>query len=147
MMVDEPKFLLLFELLINDELANLPDGCHIKFNARLSPESTEQRREILIEIQDNGPGLSEEALRVMFDPFVVRSDSPQEYGISLIACYFIVHHHGGRIEARSAKPHGTVFSMRLPTNPDQAPAIEQNPELLQKVLVNNVMWEKMLTAK
>jgi two-component system probable response regulator PhcQ len=144
LMVDQPKFVRIFELILKDELANLPPGSQINFAARVSPESTAQRREVLLEIQDNGPGLSEEALRVMFDPFVVRSDSPQEYGINLIACYFIVHHHGGRIEARSAKPHGTIFSMRLPTNPNQPPVLEGNPELLQKVVLNNALWEKMI---
>lgn len=147
LMVDQPKFVRIFELILKDEIANLPPGSQINFSARISPDSTAQRREVLLEIQDNGPGLSEEALRVMFDPFVVRSDSPQEYGINLIACYFIVHHHGGRIAARSARPHGTIFSMQLPTNPNQPPALEENPELLQKVMLNNALWEKILTTK
>jgi two-component system, probable response regulator PhcQ len=147
LMVDEPKFIRLFELLLKDEVASLPAGSEITFSARVSPESTAERREVILEIEDNGPGLPAEALRVMFDPFVLRTDSPQEYGISLIACYFIVHHHGGRIEARSAKPHGTVFSMRLLANPNQPPVTEENPELLQKVLLNNALWEKMLTTE
>lgn len=147
LMVDQPKFLRIFELILKDEIANLPAGSQINFSARVSPESTAQRREILLEIQDNGPGLTEEALRVMFDPFVVRSDSPQEYGINLMACYFIVHHHGGRIEARSAKPHGTIFSMRLPTNPNHPQSVEENPELLQKVVLNNALWEKLISAR
>jgi two-component system probable response regulator PhcQ len=147
LIVDQPKFIRLFELLLKDELVSLPAGSEIIFSARLSPESTEQRREIILEIQDNGPGLPEEALRVMFDPFVVRSDSPQEYGISLMACYFIVHHHGGRIEARSAQPHGTIFSIRLPANPNQSPLIQENPELLQKVMLNRTLWEKMIAAE
>ena len=147
LMVDQIKFLRLFELLLKDELVSLPAGSQITFSARVAPESTAERREILLEIQDNGPGLSPEALRVMFDPFVVRSDSPQEYGISLMACYFIVHHHGGRIEARSAQPHGTIFSLRLLTDPNQLPPPEENPELLQKVLLNNALWEKMITSE
>jgi two-component system, probable response regulator PhcQ len=147
LMVDRAKFLRLFELLLKDEIVSLPEGSTITFSARLSPDSTAERREVLLEIQDNGPGLPAEALRVMFDPFVVRSDSPQEYGISLIACYFIVHHHGGRIEARKAEPKGTIFSLRLLTNPNQASALEENPEHLQKVLLNNALWEKMITAE
>ena len=67
--------------------------------------------------QRQRPGLPKEALRLVFDPFVVRSDSPMEYGIHLMACYFIVHHHGGRIEARSEAGQGTTFTLRLPVNP------------------------------
>ena len=146
MMVDKPKFIRLFELLLNDELVSLPAGARIIISAQATPETANQRREIQVEIQDNGPGLPQEALRLIFDPFVVRSNSPQEYGISLMACYFIVHHHGGRIEARSAEPHGTIFSLRLPTNPNQAPLIEENHEFLQKTLINDSLWEKLISS-
>jgi two-component system probable response regulator PhcQ len=147
MMVDKPKFVRLFELLLNDELVSLPTGARIIISAQATPESAHQRREVQVEIRDNGPGLPQEALRLIFDPFVVRSNSPQEYGISLMACYFIVHHHGGRIEARSAEPHGTIFSLRLPTNPNQAPAIEENHEFLQKALINDSLWEKLISSE
>jgi signal transduction histidine kinase len=147
LMVDKAKFSRIFELVLKDEIVSLPPGSQITFSARVSPESAAHRREILLEIQDNGPGLSEEALRVMFDPFVVRSDSPQEYGINLIACYFIVHHHGGNIEARSAKPRGTIFSLRLLNNPNQPLSVDENPELLQKVVLNNALCEKMISSR
>ena len=147
LMVDKPKFMRLFELLLKDELVSLPAGSKINISARVSPESTAQRREIQVEIRDDGPGLPQEALRVIFDPFVVRTDSPQEYGISLMACYFIIHHHGGRIEARNVEPHGTVFTMRLLTNPNQPPLVEENREFLQKVLLNDTLWEKMITSE
>jgi hypothetical protein len=31
-----------------------------------------------------------------------------------MACYFIAHHHGGRIEARRAEPHGAIFKLNCP---------------------------------
>ncbi len=147
LMVDKPKFNRLFELLLKDELVSLPAGSTITISARVSPESSTQKREIQVEIQDDGPGLPQEALRVIFDPFVVRTDSPQEYGISLMACYFIIHHHGGRIEARNVEPHGTLFTMRLLTNPNQPPLVEENREFLQKVLMNDTVWEKLITSE
>jgi two-component system probable response regulator PhcQ len=147
MMVDKPKFVRLFELLLNDELVSLPHGSVVTVTASTSKESTPQRPELEVEIRDDGPGLPQEALRLLFDPFVVRSDSPQEYGISLMACYFIVHHHGGRIEARSAQPHGTVFKLNLPANPNQLPPIEENREFLQKALVNERLWEKLISSE
>src|SRR5581483_8178898 len=146
-MADKPKFVRLFELLLNDELVSLPAGTEVVFSGRLAPEATSQRPEVQIEIQDNGPGLPQEALRVIFDPFVVRSDSPQEYGISLMACYFIVHHHGGRIEARSADPHGTIFTLRLPLNPNQSSPTEESRDFLQKVLLNDSVWEKLISSE
>ena len=146
LLVDKPKFVRLFELLLKDELVSLPAGSKITISAKTLPESTSQRREIQIEIRDDGPGLPQEALRVIFDPFVVRTDSPQEYGISLMACYFIIHHHGGRIEARSAEPHGTLFTLTLPVDPNQLPLAEENREFLQKALLNDTVWEKLVAS-
>ena len=147
MLVDKPKFLRLFGLLLKDEMVSLPAGSQITITARLLPETTPERREIELEFRDNGPGLPQEALRLLFDPFVARSDSPQEYGISLMACYFIVHHHGGKIEALSAEPHGTLFRLTLPINPNQLPLAEGNQELLQKVLAQDSLWEKWLAQE
>jgi two-component system probable response regulator PhcQ len=146
LIADKHKFVRLFELLLGDELVSLPSGTQITITAQPSRESTSQRPEVEVEIIDNGPGLPQEALRLIFDPFVARSDSPQEYGISLMACYFIVHHHGGRIEAKSAEPHGTVFRLQLPVNPNQAPAADEKSEFLQKALFNENLWEKLISS-
>jgi two-component system probable response regulator PhcQ len=142
LMVDRPKFIRLFELLLKDELVSLPEGSQIALSASASAESATHRREVIVEVRNDGPGLSAEALRLLFDPFVARSDSPQEYGISLMACYFITRHHGGKIEARSAEPHGTIFRLTLPVNPDQLPPGGGNRELLQQVLADDSLWEK-----
>ena len=100
--VDKPKFYRLFELLLKDEIASLPAGTHIKFSAKPDTSKTGEPM-VQIEVSDNGPGLPKEALRLVFDPFVVRSDTPMEYGIHLMACYFIVHHHNGQINAQSER--------------------------------------------
>ena len=99
--VDGPKFCRLFELLLKDQIVSLPPGSRITLSAKPLNGAQADKPEIQVEMSDNGPGLPKEALRLVFDPFVVRSDSPMEYGIHLMACYFIVHHHGGRIDARS----------------------------------------------
>jgi len=145
--VDKPKIYRLFELLLKDELATLPPGCSISFAAALL-ESPSGEKQIEIQVKDNGPGLPKEALRLVFDPFVVRSDSPMEYGIHLMACYFIVHHHGGRIDARSGDGQGTTFTIRLPLNPAQSPTISQSDtEFLHKVLLSDTLWEKLISTE
>src|SRR5438132_211798 len=137
MSVDKGKFYRLFELMLKDEIASLPAGSRIQLNAAVANGAAPEKQQIKIEVSDNGPGLPKEALRLVFDPFVVRSDSPVEYGIHLMACYFIVHHHGGRIDAKSAEGEGTTFTIRLPVNPNQTPVTTQNDQdFLQKVLLN-----------
>jgi two-component system, probable response regulator PhcQ len=145
--VDKPKFQRLFELLLKDEIASLPAGSRVAFSAASLSTSRADNPEIQIQMSDNGPGLPKEALRVVFDPFVVRSDSPMEYGIHLMACYFIVHHHGGRIDARSEPNQGTTFTLRLPVNPTKAPSAQNEPEFLQKVLLSDTLWEKLIRSE
>jgi two-component system probable response regulator PhcQ len=147
MHVDKPKFYRLFELLLKDESVSLPEGSTITIKAETAGEGAKAGQEVKIVVSDNGPGLPQEALRLVFDPFVVRSDSPVEYGIHLMACYFIVHHHGGQIEAKSEPNAGTVFTLRFPTNPNQSQTTQEQPDFLQKVLLNETLWEKLISAE
>jgi signal transduction histidine kinase len=131
---------------LKDELATLPAGCEVTFKAE--PYNGSSRPGISIQVSDNGPGLPQEALRLVFDPFVVRSDSPMEYGIHLMACYFIVHHHGGKIEAKSEDGKGTTFTIRVPMDPDSTPtASAGDTEFLRKVLLNDKLWEKLIASQ
>lgn len=145
--VDKPKFYRLFELLFKDEIASLPPGSRINLSASIVNGTHNGKTEIQVQVSDNGPGIPKEALRVVFDPFVVRSDSPVEYGIHLMACYFIVHHHSGRIDARSEEGQGTTFTMRLPTNPNQAPSSQHEHDFLQKALLNETIFEKLISSE
>jgi len=144
--VDKPKFYRLFELLLKDEIVSLPAGSQVKLSAQLATAGLDQTTEIEVQIRDNGPGLPQEALRLIFDPFAARNDSPMEYGINLMACYFIVHHHCGKIEARSESGDGTTFTLRLPTNPDQRSPVDENRDFLHKILLNERLWEKLLAS-
>jgi len=145
--VDKPKFHRLFELLLKDEIASLPAGSRVTISASASNNGSPDKQMVQVQVSDNGPGLPSEALRLVFDPFVVRSDSPVEYGIHLMACYFIVHHHGGKIDANSTEGQGTTFTIRLPVNPNQTQATTlSDEEFLQKVLLNDTLWEKLISA-
>jgi two-component system probable response regulator PhcQ len=143
--VDKPKFQRLFESLLKEELAMLPAGTTVKMAAELVEK--EGKQEILVEIGDNGPGLPEDALRAVFDPFAVQGRVASEYGIHLMACYFIIHHHGGKMEARSMPGFGTTFLLRLPLQPEQRAAATAPPDessFLQKALLNQELWQKLV---
>jgi len=142
--VDAGQFRRLFELLLMDEVVSLPKDSQLIVTAAMRSDSS--KTQVEIELRDNGPGLPQEALRVLFDPFAPRSDSPAEYGINLMACYFIVHHHGGKIEALSEEGGGTTFRICLPTDPNSAPLVEETEEFLQKVVANDAVWERMLAS-
>jgi two-component system probable response regulator PhcQ len=142
--VDKSKFSRLFELLLKEELSTLPAGGRVSFSAEL--ESGGAKPEIVVQITDNGPGLPQDALRVIFDPFMVRDSVPSEYGIHLMACFFIVHHHGGRIDAKSRPGGGTTFTLRLPLQPEHAVAPPDEADFLQKALLNGELWQKLIAS-
>ncbi|MCX6904082.1 MAG: hybrid sensor histidine kinase/response regulator, partial [Verrucomicrobia bacterium] len=123
---DASKLHRLLDLLINNEATHLPQGSKIIISARALPAAGERAAEVEIGIQDNGPSLPVEALRSVFDPFSIRVNHPQELGIDLMACYFIVYHHGGRIQVKSQDQNGTIFLLTLPVSPQtQAPPIPE----------------------
>jgi two-component system probable response regulator PhcQ len=138
--VNRPKFDRLFELLLQDELAMLPAGSRITFSAELLGE------EVAVYLTDNGPALPQEALRVVLDPFVVTRGTPSEYGINLMACFFIVHHHGGRIEAQNLPGGGNRFTLHLPLHPEQAATTVEETDFLKKAMLNENLWEKLLAT-
>ena len=133
---DRAKLQRLLELVLREELANLPEGAHVTFSAEVVKADVP---EIRLEIKDDGPGLPQEALQFLFDPFMVRTDSPSEYGIHLMACFFIVHHHGGRIQAASDPGKGTVFTIHLPLKPDRS-LTGLNQGLLQQSRLAEQVW-------
>ena len=134
---EKSKFSRFFELLLKEEIANLPVGSRVAFSAEETTQGSKPW--VCIRISDNGPGLSPESLRCLFDPFMVRSDTPSEFGIYLMACYFIIHHQGGRIEAASEQGKGTTFTVHLPLEPATSHA-ELNHGILQKSRLAEQVW-------
>ncbi len=142
--VDQPRLRKLFDFLIRDQLSMLPDGCRMDLTARIEPARNGGGDAVVVELTDNGPGLPTDQLRMVFDPFMVRNESPSEYGINLMACFFIVHHHGGQIEAETLREGGTRFTIRLPLNPEQFQKRQHDEETLQRMLLNQTGWNAFL---
>jgi two-component system probable response regulator PhcQ len=144
--VDGAKFNRLLDLLLKDEIASLPSGGRVTFEANAFPAQAANPEEIEILVRDDGPGLRDDALRSVFDPFSLRQDNPQEYGVNLMTCYFIVHHHGGTIRVESNPGGGTLFRLRFPRVPQlRAPAQDEH-DFISKVLVNEALWERLLAT-
>ncbi|MBX7158103.1 MAG: hybrid sensor histidine kinase/response regulator [Verrucomicrobiae bacterium] len=141
---DSAMFDRLFRLLLADELASLAKGQKLSFTVKEGVSDGAEPKEILIVLEDDGKGLSDELLRSVFDPFFVRSNGAQEYGINLLACYFIVHHHGGSMKVENRSEGGLRLSVRLPFDPDTSLCREEDRNFLQKVFINEQVWEDLL---
>ena len=144
--VDQQRFPRLFDLLLKDEAINLPTGSAICMTGTLNDDGGSSGPEIQIVLSDNGPGLPDDALRSVFDPFFLRNDDQQEFGINLMAVYFIVYHHGGKIDAQTGDNGGAIFTINLPVNPPEPSGADDEQEFLAKVLTNERLWERLLAG-
>jgi CheY-like chemotaxis protein len=69
---------------------------------------------IIIDIADNGPGISEANLSRIFDPFFTTKSVGKGTGLGLSICYGVVRHMGGNITVDSSPGQGTTFHVRIP---------------------------------
>ncbi len=84
-------------------------------SGEISIETHNRNDEIIITVEDNGPGISENDLAKIFDPFFTRKKT-LGMGVGLSICYGIIEDHKGVIYANNAPPGGAVFTIRLPLN-------------------------------
>lgn len=73
------------------------------------------RDEVLVEVSDRGPGLSEEDLKQVFTPFYSRR--PGGTGLGLAIAKKIVLDHKGSLWVQNLPSGGAKFSFSLPRNP------------------------------
>ena len=71
--------------------------------------------EALIEVSDNGRGISEEDLTRIFNPFFTTRAGGT--GLGLPAVRRIARAHGGGVEVNSSLGNGSTFTLHLPINP------------------------------
>ncbi|SIO31167.1 ATP-binding protein [Halodesulfovibrio marinisediminis] len=67
---------------------------------------------VFIRIEDTGPGVSEEVLEKIFEPFF--STKEEGSGLGLAIARRIVEEHGGWLHATSVENQGTTFLLALP---------------------------------
>jgi two-component system NtrC family sensor kinase len=69
---------------------------------------------VVIEVEDNGCGISPEHLAHVFEPFFTTKPVGQGTGLGLSVSYGIIRDHGGTIEVESEPGRGSIFRVRVP---------------------------------
>ena len=103
--------------LLREALANIfenaLEAAAARVSVRTDAEGRGRRRKAVLEIEDDGPGMTEDFLRNrLFRPFqTTKSDG---VGLGLYSAHQIVGLHRGAIEVRSAPGAGTTVRITLP---------------------------------
>ncbi|MCC5638789.1 GAF domain-containing protein [Nostoc sp. CHAB 5844] len=72
---------------------------------------------VVIRIADNGPGMKEEIIRRIYDPFFTTKDIGKGTGLGMaISHQIIVDRHQGILKCRSQPGQGTEFWIQIPVN-------------------------------
>ncbi len=72
---------------------------------------------VVVEIRDNGPGISPEVQSRMFEPFFTTKDVGEGTGLGLDTVQRIVKKHRGNVQVQS-RPGDTRFQVWLPLAPN-----------------------------
>ena len=67
-----------------------------------------------VTVRDNGPGIAEENLARVFEPFFTTRDVGQGLGLGLSISYAVIERHGGQLFAESELGQWAAFSFDLP---------------------------------
>jgi signal transduction histidine kinase len=93
--------------LISNALEAMPEGGEVRISA------VQQNGSVLIQVQDNGPGIAPEIRSKLFQPFV-SAGKRNGLGLGLALSRQTVVDHGGEMWVESEPGHGAKFCFRLP---------------------------------
>ncbi len=109
------------EQVITNVIKNAVDALSSR-GGKITIRSEMQDDHVVARIIDNGPGISEEIIKKIFDPFFSTKMQKNGTGLGLSICHGIMKEHGGDISVTS-RPGFTEFVIKLPVH-DSSSALE-----------------------
>lgn len=111
---DKERLQQVVQNLLNNAIKFTPEGGKIAVRAR------EDGTNLIVEVEDNGRGITEEEQKRLFNPYNRRESDRERLsglGLGLTIAKRFVELHGGRIWVTSTDGKGTVFTFSIPLKP------------------------------
>jgi two-component system, OmpR family, sensor histidine kinase TctE len=102
-------------LLLVEAITNLIDNA-VRYAGRGATITLRARRDVrsvILEVEDNGPGLSPDECLKVFERFYRASETPGGAGLGLAIVQEIAHRHGGQACALPMLPHGLRIEIKV----------------------------------
>jgi two-component system, NtrC family, nitrogen regulation sensor histidine kinase GlnL len=120
LLVDEDRIVQVFHNLMRNAIEAMPSGGRLTLTTRLSLDPLFAKVDLgqgvrsmaVIQVADEGEGISESTRAKLFTPFFTTKD--EGLGLGLALCHRIMEEHKGSIHVASEPPKGTVVSCFLP---------------------------------
>jgi signal transduction histidine kinase len=81
---------------------------------RLQVRTFDEGAQVVVEVEDNGPGIAPEVMPHIFESFFTTKPAGLGTGLGLPISREIVRSLGGEVVAENAAGHGAIFRVRLP---------------------------------
>lgn len=113
---DEHCYILGEKILLQEVLSNLIDNAlqYAGKNSSVTVRVKHQNAWAVLEVEDNGKGISSDQLENVFKRFWRGSDTPGGCGLGLSIVAEIANKHGGKVQAFLAQPSGLRVQLLLP---------------------------------
>ncbi|MCX6151385.1 MAG: PAS domain S-box protein [Ignavibacteriales bacterium] len=85
-------------------------------NGRIDVNSSHDKENVFIKIQDDGCGMDKETMSKIFDPFFTTKEVGKGTGLGLSVSYGIIRKFKGDILVQSESKKGSCFIVKLPIN-------------------------------
>lgn len=116
---------------------------YTKDNVTLSCFPVSDKKEFIIQVADNGCGISTEEQRKIFAPFYQISNNKPGTGIGLSIVHSLVQAHKGQVTIESEIGQGTLFIVSLPLEQSEEGTISTEEMSTHTVLSDDIISEQL----
>jgi signal transduction histidine kinase len=110
-LADPEQLQQVFANLIRNAEQAMAEACR---GGKLRVKTNRVGESLQIAFSDDGPGISEQNAKSLFDPFFTTRDVGEGTGLGLSICYGIIEGHGGHIYVSSKPGQGATFIIEIP---------------------------------